>query len=404
MKRLTLSPAAKKAVLLGAMCSISYLAVYVVRNILGTVTPQMIESGAFTTEQIGLVSSAYFVTYAIGQLINGMIGDKIKAKYMIGLGLIFAGVCNFAFTLLRASFMLAIVAYSAMGFFLSMIYGPMTRLIAENVDLVYATRCSVGYNFASFFGSPVAGVLATFLAWQSVFNVGSAVLVFMGAVCLITFTAFENKGMIKETKREKVESKDGGIALLIKRQIIKFTLISILTGVVRTTVVFWMPTYFSERLGLSSEAAAGVFTVATLIISLNAFISVSIYEALKRNMELTLLISFSAAAVFFLLLFFVKGQVLGVGFLVAAIMASNCASSMMWSRYCPSLADTGMVSSATGFLDFISYIAAAVSSSLFANATGTIGWSGLILIWAGLMVIGVIVSLPIRKKADARMG
>ncbi len=404
MKRLTLSPAAKKAVLLGAMCSISYLAVYVVRNILGTVTPQMIERGAFTTEQIGLVSSAYFVTYAIGQLINGMIGDKIKAKYMIGLGLIFAGVCNFAFTLLRASFILAIVAYSAMGFFLSMIYGPMTRLIAENVDLVYATRCSVGYNFASFFGSPVAGVLATFLAWQSVFNVGSAVLVFMGAVCLITFTAFENKGMIKETKREKVESKVGGITLLIKRQIIKFTLISILTGVVRTTVVFWMPTYFSERLGLSSEAAAGVFTVATLIISLNVFISVSIYEALKRNMELTLLISFSAAAVFFLLLFFVKGQVLGVGLLVAAIMASNCASSMMWSRYCPSLADTGMVSSATGFLDFISYIAAAVSSSLFANATGTIGWSGLILIWAGLMVIGVIVSLPIRKKANARMG
>ena len=30
--------------------------------------------------------------YAIGQLINGIIGDKIKAKYMIGLGLIFAGV------------------------------------------------------------------------------------------------------------------------------------------------------------------------------------------------------------------------------------------------------------------------------------------------------------------------
>ena len=53
-----------------------------------------------------------------------------------------------------------------------------------------------------------------------------------------------------------------------------------------------------------------------------------------------------------------------------------------------------MVSGATGFLDCCSYLAAAASSSLFANAVGTIGWSWLILIWFGLMAVGVFISLP----------
>ena len=116
--------------------------------------------------------------------------------------------------------------------------------------------------------------------------------------------------------------------------IIKFTLISVITGVVRTTVVFWLPTYISQYLGYSTEQSALIYT----------------------------------------------------------------ASTMHWSRYCPGLRDTGMVSSATGFLDFMSYMAASISSTLFANAVSDIGWGNLILVWFGLMLIGVLVAIPHRKR------
>ena len=94
-----LSQKAKHAIMIGSMCSLSYLAVYLARNILGAVSPQMTDAGVFTTVQIGTLSSTYFITYAVGQLINGAIGDKIKAKYMICLGLALAGVCNLIFSL-----------------------------------------------------------------------------------------------------------------------------------------------------------------------------------------------------------------------------------------------------------------------------------------------------------------
>ena len=66
--------------------------------------------------------------------------------------------------------------------------------------------------------------------------------------------------------------------------------------------------------------------------------------------------------------------------------------------YCPSLAATGMVSGATGYLDFVSYMSAAISSVVFANAVDAIGWGNLVLVWCGLMVAGVAVALPGQKR------
>ena len=106
--------------------------------------------------------------------------------------------------------------------------------------------------------------------------------------------------------------------------------------------------------------------------------------------------SSSASVVFFLLTYFVSSPILNLVFIVLAIMSANGASSMLWSVYCPSLTETGVVSGATGFLDFLSYTGAAIANTVFATAATDIGWGNLILIWSGLMVLGVIVSLPFR--------
>lgn len=388
----------KRAILIGTICSVSYLGVYIARNILGAVTPQMISSGVSTTESIGTLSSIYFITYAVGQLINGIIGDRISPKYMISLGLILAGICNIIFSLTANNILSAYIAYGFTGFFLSMIYAPMVRVVAENTEPVYATRCSLGLTFASFLGSPLAGLLAAVMVWQSVFASSSAILLLMGFLCILIFTVFEKKGIVSYNHIKQQKQSGNGIRVLIRHRIIRFTLISILTGVVRTTVVFWLPTYISQYLGFSTESSALIFTAATFVISLTSFVAVMLYEALGRNMDKTILIGFTSATVCFLAVFFIKQPVLNIIFMVLAIMSSNCASSMMWNRYCPSLRETGMVSTATGYLDFVSYMAASAASSLFANAVADIGWGNLILVWFGLTALGILVALPAKNK------
>jgi len=388
----------KKAILIGGLCAIAYLSVYIARNILSAVSPQMIGVDGFTNEYIGEVSAVYLSFYAIGQLINGSIGDKIKSKYMMTFGLILAGVTNLLFPYLAKTPDTAKYIYGLTGFFLSMIYGPMTKVVAENMDLLYATRCSLGYTFSSYLGSPMAGVIAAFLSWQRAFSLSSAILFLMGITCFFMFIYFEKKGFIKYHQFDRPKSeKSGGIKLLIKRQIIKFTFVSVLTGVVRTTVVFWLPNYLAQYLGFTPNQSAGIFTAATLCISMTAFIAVFLYERLGHDMNKTILLVFSLSALFFFLVYLVKLPIVNIVFLVLAIMASNAAATMLWSRYCTSLRDTGMVSGATGFLDFMSYMAASIASTLFANAVADIGWGNLILIWFGLMVVGVIVALPYEK-------
>ena len=395
-----MKPAVKNAFILGGMCSLSYLAVYIARNILGAVTPGMIESGSFSTELIGGLSSFYFVTYAVGQLINGIIGDKIKAKYMISFGLILAGVCNFLFSLAGGSPLFSYISYGLTGFFLSMIYGPMTKLVAENTEPIYATRCSIGYTFASFVGTPMAGLFAMFLAWKGVFAISSATLIGMGLICFLAFELMERKGILRygQYRPRNEEGKAGGIKLLIKYRIIRFSFISAITGVIRTSVVFWLPTYFSQRLGFSTEKAAFLFTLASILLSCCIFAAIFLYEKLRYNMELAMLIFMSLSAITFLGAWCVEERITNAILITIAIFSADCTASLLWSRYCPSLRDTGMVSSATGFLDFLSYMAAAAASALFANAVGTIGWGNLVLVWTGLSILGILCTIEFKKK------
>ena len=184
----------------------------------------------------------------------------------------------------------------------------------------------------------------------------------------------------------------------MEHRIIKFTFVSVLPGIVRTAVVFWMPTYLAQYLGFTPQDSGLIFTVATFVISSSAFLAVFIYERLDRNMDLVLLMFFAGSAISFVGVYLVDQPMINICLLILAILFNNCAASMLWSVYCPSLRDTGMVSGATGYLDFMSYMAAAVSSAWFANAVTGIGWKNLILVWLVLMAAGVIVAVPFRGK------
>lgn len=393
----------KKAFAIGALCAVAYFAVYLCRDILSALSPQVTAGGIFSVDQLGTMSSVFFFTYAVGQLINGIIGDKIKSKYMVSFGLILASLAFFAIPPLAGSAVMPYILYGAVGFFLAMIYAPMTKMIAENTEPDLATRCNVAHSMASYLGAPAAGLLAATLAWKPAFNTSSSVLLIMGVIFFFSVTAFEKKGMVKYGQFKLKKESGGSVKVLIDHQIVKWIVIAMLTGVVRTAVHFWLPQYISEHLHFAPDQASIMYTVGTSVIAVNSFLAVFIFDKLKQDLDKTILLFFGVAAASFLGVFFVSQPAVNLALMILAMIFSNCASSIMWSRYCPSLRDTGMVSSATGFLDFSSYMAAAISSKLFAGAVGAIGWSNLILVWFGLMLCGVLLALPWKKtkKDDA---
>lgn len=159
----------------------------------------------------------------------------------------------------------------------------------------------------------------------------------MSITVFAVFVSFERRDIIKYGQYKPKEKGAKNIKILFKHHIVKFSIISLLTGVVRTSVVFWLPTYLEKHLSFNSTVATTIFTVASFIISLTAFIAVFVYERLGHDIDKTVLLMFICAALFFTLTYFVSQSVLNTVFIVLAIMSSNGAACMLFSRYCPSL-------------------------------------------------------------------
>lgn len=385
----------RNALFIGVLSSVTYLACYFARNILSVMSPQIVETTDITVEYIGTLSTANMLCYAVGQLINGMVGDKIKGKFLISGGLFFAGLSSLCIGFSNTKLVM-LIAYSMVGFFLSMLYAPLVKLIAENTHPTHAMRCCLGLTFASLFGVPTAGIAALFFDWKSAFVFCGIILLLMGVIFFCSLVAFEKRGIITYKVAEKANKKGSSFKVLIKHDIIKFSFVAVLTGIVRTSVVFWVPTYLSQYLGFSAGIATSIYTVMTCVQSAAPYINnLIIYERLlKRNMNRMLLLAFTLSTISFICMFAVKHPFINIVFLLLALITASGASEMLWSIYCPSLRETGMVSSATGYLDFLSYMAAATANLLFANAISQIGWGTLILVWAALMLVGVVVALP----------
>ena len=127
----------KNAFIIGTLSTIVYLACYYAKNILSIVSPQMIEGAGVSVEFIGSLSTANMLFYAGGQLINGIIGDRVKAKYLVGGGILLSGLCNAVIGVTHVP-MIMLIAYSMSGFFLSTLYAPLVKLIAENTHPSHA--------------------------------------------------------------------------------------------------------------------------------------------------------------------------------------------------------------------------------------------------------------------------
>ena len=68
---------------------VAYTVCYAGRSILSAIMPEMLQSTSFTREDFGLMGSAFFISYGFGQIVNGLLGDRVRARYMVSAGLFF---------------------------------------------------------------------------------------------------------------------------------------------------------------------------------------------------------------------------------------------------------------------------------------------------------------------------
>lgn len=392
----------QKAWRIGSFCIATYLASYVTRNILSVSTPEMIKEAFFTKEYTGLLSSICFIFYAAGQLINGFIGDRVHPKYMIIMGLGISSVSTFVIPIFDNR-ILHFTAFALIGFGLSMLRGPLMKVISENTAATHARMICTLFSMAGFAGPLIASILSIFFKWRAVFTATGVISVIITVLAVAAITTLEKRGEIKF-----VPKYDKGIAGILNvfklEDFIFYMLISSIGEIAGSSITFWIPTYTTEHLGFSNDAASTIYSVVSFSKLFTPFITLLIYEKLIRNGIKLALVMYVISAVFFIAVRFIAAPVLNVSMLIIAKMAAAAASSIVWSAYIPGLARSGKVSSANGVIDAAGYAMASLANVLFSTFVGRLGWGGIVNMWYIIMLIGAAVSfikLTMKKKQKA---
>ena len=385
---------------IGSLCIATYLASYVTRNILSVSTPEMIKEAFFTKEYTGLLSSVCFIFYAVGQLINGFIGDMVHPKYMIIMGLGVSSISTFAIPLFDNR-IIHFAAFALIGFGLSMLRGPLMKVISENTAATHARMICTLFSMAGFAGPLIASLLSIFFEWRAVFTVTGIISVFITVASVTVISLLEKRGEIKFTPKKEKGVLNSILSVFKLEDFFFYMFISAIGEIAGSSITFWIPTYTTEHLGFSGDAASTIYSVVSLTTLFTPFITLVIYEKLIRNGVKLALVMYVLSAVFFLAVRFTAAPLVNVIMLIIAKMAAAAASSIVWSAYIPGLARSGKVSSANGAIDAAGYAMASLANVIFSGSVSRLGWGGIVNMWYIIMLIGAAASagkLLLRKK------
>lgn len=385
---------------IGSLCIATYLASYVTRNILSVSTPEMIKEAFFTKEYTGLLSSVCFIFYAVGQLINGFIGDMVHPKYMIIMGLGVSSISTFAIPLFDNR-IIHFTAFALIGFGLSMLRGPLMKVISENTAATHARMICTLFSMAGFAGPLIASLLSIFFEWRAVFTVTGILSVFITVASVTVISLLEKRGEIKFTPKKEKGVLNSILSVFKLEDFFFYMFISAIGEIAGSSITFWIPTYTTEHLGFSGDAASTIYSVVSLTTLFTPFITLVIYEKLIRNGVKLALVMYVLSAVFFIAVRFTAAPLVNVIMLIIAKMAAAAASSIVWSAYIPGLARSGKVSSANGVIDAAGYAMASLANVIFSGSVSRLGWGGIVNMWYIIMLIGAAASagkLLLRKK------
>ena len=110
---------------------VTYASFYLCRVNMSIAIPGIIEEYGLTKTAIGAVITALFFAYAVGQFINGQLGDKFGARKLITFGAIISGILNLIFPFLPGIVSLMALVWGLNGYFQSMGWSPATKTMAN---------------------------------------------------------------------------------------------------------------------------------------------------------------------------------------------------------------------------------------------------------------------------------
>ena len=201
--------AGKQALFFMLLCTAVYFTSYLTRYNYGAVIDAMASNTGIIRENAGLVSTTAFFTYGIGQLISGFIGDKVRPRLLIVIGMTITAICNLIMPFMGTAPAM-MVLWGINGFAQAMFWPPLVRMMADNLSYAdYNKACiwvSMGASAATILVYLLGSLCTAFWSWRTLFYICTAAAIAMAVVWQI----FAPKKDISHVSSGTSESGDKG--------------------------------------------------------------------------------------------------------------------------------------------------------------------------------------------------
>ena len=151
----------------------TYASFYLCRVNISVAMPKIMGEYDLTKTNMGFVLSALFLSYAIGQFINGQLGDRVKSRRIITIGLLSSAVLNILFGFTGGVLGLMVVIWGLNGYFQSMGWGPTVKAMANWFPLQIrgkiSGRLGTSYILGGALSWLLAGSIVKYFDWRFTF-------------------------------------------------------------------------------------------------------------------------------------------------------------------------------------------------------------------------------------------
>ena len=401
----------KRAKAIAWSCTLVYFASYLMRINFAVMLVKICSDMQVNKTDLAIVVTGLTIAYGTGQIISGLMGDKIKPQLMLTFGLALAAICNVAMFFCSAIPVMTVV-WSINGFAHAMLWPPIVRLMSTYLtDDEYgysAVRVSWGSSFATILLYLLCPVLLGFLHWRVIMLVcaagGIAIMIFWMLVHPRLFTQpMENTRNTSANGSEKPAY--APLPRFVYLPVVLIMLGIILQGILRDGVTNWMPSYLLETFGLPEENAI----VATVILAVFSVISFALFDMLHRKVfqnevfcsAMIFVMSALSAGVLYLINLASASVVISM-LLMAIIVSCMHGINLMLITVVPKrFVKSGKVATYSGLLNACTYIGASISTYGFAALAESFGWNFTILTWMLVSLAGIAVCLaatPLWKR------
>lgn len=381
--------------------TLTYMVSYITRINYGTIILEIEKSTGLSKPLLSMALTGSFITYGVGQIISGILGDKFSPKKLVSCGFILTILMNLVIPFCKNPYQMTSV-WCVNGFAQSLMWPPivrlMTSLLSEEDYAKASVKVSWGSSFGTIFVYFASPVLISVSGWKSVFFVSAAA----GAIILFAWNKYSYE--ITPAQKDKTENKDINNVPKAKGKLFTpvmiFVMIAvILQGMLRDGVTTWMPTYISETFNLGSAISILTGVILPLFGILSFQIASRLYRKTFTNPVMCsgVIFGFGAVSAATLYLFSSFNPVLSVAlsaFLTGAMHGVNLMLICMVPAY---FKKYGNVSTASGVINSCTYIGSATSTYGIALLSEMYGWSFTLLIWSVIAVLGTIICFASAK-------